>query len=146
MNLVFSYSFFEEIKEAINMVLHFNDYRNLRSVVWPFPGNIFRYSKRKNNSLKDVETVWTKISPKVEEIFKKNHLRDLGNVTCFTHGISCEGWFDPNANSIHVRLVDYGDEKNLADTIIHELLHLATYDKKLNYEEREAAVDGIIDR
>lgn len=144
MNLTSTYSFFEEIKEATNMVLHFNDYIGLRSVVWPFPSNIISYMKIENHSIKEVERVWGKVGPKVEEIFKKYQLKDLGNVICFTHGISCEGWFDAGANSIHIRLVEYGSEKNLVDTMIHELLHLATYDKKLNYEEREAIVDNLL--
>lgn len=144
MNLVFTYSLVEEMREAINMFLHPNDYKNLRSVVWPFPGKIINFSKRKSSSIKEIEKVWTKVSPEVERTWGKYHLKDLGNVTCFIHGISCEGWFDVDSNSIHVRLVNYDSEKELVDTIIHELLHLATFDKKLNYDEREAVVDSLL--
>ncbi len=144
MKVKFTYSFKKEIAEAINMVLHFNDYRNLRSVIWPFPINLFRGASSKDKAIKHVEEIWKKIGPQVEEIFKKFHLKDIGNVTCYLHVISCEGWFDMDENSIHVRTTNYGSKKNLVDTIIHELLHLVTYDEKLNYDEREAIVDNFL--
>ena len=126
------------------MVLHFNDYRNLRSVVWPNPFSIFGFAGSKETAIKQVEEIWNKISPQVEKAFKKFHLKDISNVTCYLHAISCEGWFDVDDNSIHVRATNYENKKNLVDTIIHELLHLATYDEKLNYDEREAIIDNFL--
>lgn len=144
MKIKFTYSFRKEIAEAVNMVLHVNDYKNLRSVVWPLPQNVIGFASGKDDSIGVTAKVWEIVSEQVENTFKKLHLKDLGNVICFVHGISCEGWFDVDDNSIHVRLSNYGSEKNLVDTIVHELLHLATYDKKLTYDEREAIVDNLL--
>lgn len=91
MKINFNYSIKKEISEAINMVLYFKDYQNLRSIVCPYPTNIIRFASKKDNSIKEVEKVWIKVHPKVEEIFKKYQLRELENVTCYLHGISCEG-------------------------------------------------------
>lgn len=146
MKIKFTYSFRKEIAEAVNMVLHVNDYKNLRSVVWPLPQNVIGFASGKNNSIRETAKVWKKVSEQVENTFKKLHLKDLGDVTCFVYGISCEGWFDVDDNSIHIRLTNYGSEKNLIASIIHELLHLATYDEKLNYEEREAIVDNFLSK
>lgn len=144
MKVIFKYSFKKEIAEAINMVFHFNDYKNLRSVVRPSPINIITFANKKKESINAIGEVWGKVSVQTEEIFKKYQLKDLENVTCYIHGISCEGWFDVDDNSIHVRLTKYGSEENLVDSIIHELLHLATYDNKLNYSQREAIVDNFL--
>lgn len=144
MKVNFTYSFKKEIIEAINMVLHFHDYQNLRSVIWPSPLNLLSSTSSKDKAIKKVEKIWKKIGPQVEKTFKKFHLKDIGNVTCYLHAISCEGWFDVDDNSIHVRTTNYGNTKNLVDTIIHELLHLATYGEKLNYDEREAIIDNFL--
>lgn len=144
MKIKFTYSLKKEIAEAINMVLHVTDYQDLRSVVWPLPQNIIGFASGKNNSIRETAKVWETVNEQFEKTFKKLGLKDLGNVTCFVHGISCEGWFDVDDNSIHIRLTNYGSGKNLIDTIIHELLHLATYDKKLDYDERETIVDSLL--
>ena len=144
MKVNFTYSFRKEITEAANMVLHSNDYRNLRSVVWPSLINLLSGASSKEKVIRKVEEIWKKISPQVEKTFKKFHLKEIGNVTCYLHAISCEGWFDVDDNSIHIRTTNHGNTINLVDTIIHELLHLATYDEKLNYDEREAIIDNFL--
>lgn len=146
MKLIFIYSLKEEISEAIHMLIHNKDYRNLRSVVWPYPNKIINFANNNKHALRTIENTWNKVNTKVEESFEKLKLKDLGDVTCYVHGISCEGWFNVEFNSIHIRLIEYSTEDNLIDSIIHELIHLATYDKKLSYKERESIVDKLLTR
>ena len=146
MRLSFTYSFTEELRESINMLLHPSEYRDLRSVVWPWPWNIFRVAFTPKRYQKHTETVWNNARPRIEAAFSKADIKDLGSVTCSVHGVSCEGWFDTDANAIHVRVTDVLDDRELLDSIVHELLHLATYDEKLSYDEREDLVDQYLSK
>ena len=144
MQLTFTYNFFEETREATNMIFHPGDYRGLRSVIWPFSSEFLRVAFTFGRYKKLVDKIWDSVAPEAERVFMERGLRDLGRVTCYLHGISCEGWFDIDKNSIHVRVTNVKNDKELLDTILHELLHLATYDEKFSYEEREKLVDEYL--
>ena len=146
MILKIKYSFITEVKESVSMLLHKSDYENLRSVIWPTFGTVITFLFTKNNSTKRVGKIWKNNSEKIQSQFNKLNMRDLGNVACLVHGISCEGWFDTDNNSIHVRATESDSDKEIIDTIVHELLHLATYDKKMTYDEREDLVDKYMKR
>ncbi len=131
---------------SVNMLLHPSEYHDLRSVVWPWPWNIVRLVFTSKESKKHIEVIWNNARSRIEGALRKIDIKDLGNVTCYVHGISCEGWFDTDANAIHVRVTDIPNDHELLDSIVHELLHLATYDEKLSYEEREDLVDRYLSK
>jgi len=145
MTINFIYSLLQEVKEAINIITHKSEYENLRSVVWPTPLKILKFFFSSNKSIKRTGEIWSKSSGKIIKAFSDHKLGDLGRVSCYIHSISCEGWFDTDNNSIHVRVVNDGGDKELVNTIIHELIHLATYSKTLSYEEREDVVDKYLE-
>ena len=126
------------------MIFHPGDYRNLRSVISPFSLGFLRVALDSGRYKRLMNRIWNDVAPKAERAFREYDLKDLGKVTCYFHGISCEGWFDVDKNSIHVRVTGVGNNEELMDTIFHELLHLATYDERFSYEEREKLVDEYI--
>ncbi len=144
MKLTIQYSLVKELKEAVNVLLHLDDYKNLRSFISPTPKSIYSFAIAKNDALKHTEKVWLSAKPQVEKAFSDLGIKDPGVMPCFLNGISCEGWFDTDDNSIHVRFPQNGGDKELLDTIIHEILHLATYDDKYDYDEREDIVDKYL--
>lgn len=144
MQLKFSYSFFEELREAINIVFHPGDYYNLRSVVWPFSLKFVAVAFSFNKHKRHLRRIWENVSSEAEKAFMKYGLRIPGKIMCYIHGLSCEGWFDVKKKSIHVRVTDVRSEKELLETILHELLHLATYKEEFSYEERERLVDDYL--
>lgn len=144
MNLIIRYSLGKELKEAVNVLLHLNEYKDLRSFILPTPKSVFQFSAKNKEAIKHTENVWSKNKSNVENAFIELGIKDTGSITCFLHGMSCEGWFDTDDNSIHVRFPESGGDKNLLDTMIHEILHLSTYDDKYDYGEREEIVDKIL--
>ena len=144
MKLIIKYSFPKELKEAINVRLHLDEYKNLRSVILPTPKTILSFSFSKNRGVKHVNKLWLKHESDIQRIFKQLGIKDPGIIPCYLHGISCEGWFDVDDNSIHVRFPDNGGDQELLDTIIHEILHLSTYDKKNDYWMREKIVENLL--
>ena len=148
MKIVFSYSLIEELKEAASLILHKREYTHLRSVVWPSVDRLVSFTRNARKETKHLESVWERISNDTNQAFHDLSIKDLGNVTCYVHGISCEGWFNVNKNAIHVRTTNVvnNDERELIETIIHELLHLATYRQELTYEQREKIVDEYLNK
>lgn len=144
MKLIIKYSFFKEIKEAINVLMHLDEYRHLRSFIMPTPVSIFSFLVNKNMAIKHTVKLWSISEADVQGAFEELNLKDPGIVPCYLHGMSCQGWFDTDNNSIHVRFPNNGGDKELLDTIIHEILHLATYDDKYDYDQREEIVDKIL--
>ena len=144
MKLIIKYSFLKEIKEAINVLTHLDEYNHLRSFVLPTPVSIFSFLINKNIGIKYTAKLWSKFEADVQKAFKELSLKDPGIMPCYLHGMSCQGWFDTDDNSIHVRFPNNGGDKELLDTIIHEILHLATYDDKFDYDQREEIVDKIL--
>lgn len=146
MKLLFKYNFFKEIQASFELITHYNDYKNLRSVLWPTPRNILGFAFSSSNAILHTQKLWCESKSEVEKVFKELKLKDPGRVDCFLHGISCEGWFDTDENSISVRYVENGGDRELLSTIIHELLHLATFKDSMNYDEREDVVDKYLCR
>lgn len=144
MKLIIKYSLFKELKESVNVLLHLDEYKYLRSFIMPTPGSILSFAINKNIGLKKTAQLWSKFEADVQKAFKELNIKDPGIMPCYLHGISCEGWFDTDDNSIHVRFPKNGGGKELLDTIIHEILHLATYDDKYDYDRREEIVDKIL--
>ncbi len=144
MKLIIKYSLFKELKEAANVLLHLDEYKYLRSFILPTPKSIFSFAINKNIAIKQISKIWTKYQSDITEAFRDLKIKDPGIMPCYLHGMSCQGWFDIDDNSIHVRFPDAGGDKELLDTIVHEILHLATYEDKYSYDEREEMVDKIL--
>lgn len=145
MNLIIKYSIIEEFWEIRSLYCNPSDYKGLRSVILPSFKSITSFYLNRQSAIKRIEKLWFPVQSHVEKAFKELGLIDLKTIPCFVHGISCEGFFHPNDNSIHVRCTDKdSDDKELLNTIIHEIVHLATYDKKYTYEEREKIVEEYL--
>ncbi len=144
MQIRITYSLIKELTVAANMLLHPDEYKNLRSVILSTPRSIFSFASNYRQAIKHTEIIWSDANIYVEIAFKELGIKDPGVISCYLHGISCEGWFDTDDNSIHVRFPESNGDKNLLHTIIHEILHLATYDDKYDYSEREEIVDKIL--
>ena len=144
MKLIIKYSLFKELKESVNVLLHLDEYKHLRSFIMPTPKSIISFAINKNIGIKRTTQLWSKFEADVQKAFKELNIKDPGSMPCYLHGISCEGWFDTDDNSIHVRFPKNGGDQELLDTIIHEILHLATYDDKYDYDRREEIVDKIL--
>ncbi len=146
MKLIIKYSLIEELKEAVNVLKNLSEYENLRSFIKPSFNSILSFAVNKNAGIKHTQKVWLNSKPAVEKAFKELGIKDPGTMPCFLHGMSCEGWFNTDDNSIHVRFPENGGDKELLNTIVHEIIHLATYDKKYDYSEREDIVDKYLDK
>lgn len=144
MKILFQYSLREEAKRAVDMVTHPSEYSSLRSVIWPSP-KVFSDSVMKSaKALKDTQNLWGLIDQKVEKAFVRLGLIPPEGIVCYVHFLGCEGWFEPDHNIIHVRCSENDSLKERADTIIHEIIHLATYKKSLSYEQWEKIVDDYM--
>lgn len=128
------------------MITRQGEYSGLRSVVWPNFKNISSFFLNRKESINKIANIWSDVSQGVNLAFKKLDLKDLDVVTCYVHSVSCEGWFDTDSNSIHVRVSEVDSDKEILDTIIHELLHLATYEDNLEYDQREEIVEKYISK
>jgi len=144
MKLIIKYSLLNELKEAGNVLAHQNEYHNLRSFIAPTPKSIISFALNKNKAIKHTEKVWLSAKEDIQKAFEELDIKDIGTISCFLHGFSCEGWFDTDDNSIHIRFPKNGGDKELLNTIIHEILHLATYEEKYDYDERETIVDNFL--
>jgi hypothetical protein len=148
MDINFSYSLIAENKEVLSLLFHGDRYTHLRSVVQPSVWHMICFAIRARNHVARLKAIWSDIAELVEQAFREFGLKDLGIVSCYVHGVSCEGWFDVDRNAIHVRMTSIqGNEKReLSWTIIHELVHLATYQPGLSYEQRERMVDEYLNK
>lgn len=144
MKLIIKYSILEELKESISLLRNPDEYEGLRSVISPSLKLLTAFAISRKMVVKRIETVWLSAGSSVEEAFKELELKDLGIMTCYIHGISCEGWFNPNDNSIHIRCTDNDSDEELLETIVHEIIHLSTYDNRNNYGQRETIVNGYL--
>ncbi len=144
MVVLFHYSLREEIKNAVEMVTHPSEYCDLRSVIWPSPKVFGNSITKSTKALKDTQNLWSLIDKKTENTFDQLGLKPAGKIVCYVHFLGCEGWFEPDHNIIHVRCSENDSLKERVDTIIHEIIHLATYKKSLSYEQREKIVDDYM--
>lgn len=141
MQVVFTYSLVEEIKNLFEMLFHHNEYKNLRSVVYPSFKNVINVFFHKKVVVKECSGVWERVEPEFNKAIVEAGLVPVkSDVVCFTHSFGCEGWFNVDKNQIHVRTTQSSKE-NTIDSIMHELLHLVTYKPNMSYEERENLVE-----
>jgi len=133
-----------ELKEAFNLLLHWNEYENLRSVIKPNPLIILTFYLNRERHLRESKKIWEGKEKQVINAFKTSKLKYPQNAVCYIHSISCEGWFDIENGNIHARFYKTGGDNEYVETIIHELLHLATYKPEMSYEEREDIVDEYL--
>ena len=146
MNINFKYSFVNEVTEYKYLITHSQEYKQLRSVVWN-PLYILLLLLFRKLYLSRAESAWKPIEPEVERAFKMLRLElPKDNLVCYVHSISCEGWYDPNKNCVHARITKCKNLGEFAGSVIHELLHLATYKNELDYNQREKIVDDYVER
>lgn len=144
MEILFQYSLRGEIKNAVEITIHPSEYRDLRSVIWPSLKVFSDSVTKRTKTIKDTQTLWGLIDQKVEKAFVRLGLTPPEKIVCYVHFLGCEGWFEPDYNIIHVRCSENDSLKERTDTIIHEIIHLATYKKSLSYEQREKIVDNYM--
>lgn len=136
MNLVFKVSLIDGLKAAYG--LWRDPVPEGVFVVKPTLKLLLRYILP-GDEVKKAEKLWQK---REEEFLRKS--KEVGleypdEVTCYLQFWGVEGEF--GTDSIRVRRVP-GYEHRLADTIIHELVHVATYDPDTySYEKGEELVD-----
>lgn len=146
MNISFKYSFVNEVTEYKYLITHPQEYKQLRSVVWN-PLYILLLSLFRKSYLSRAESAWKPIESDVESAFKVLKLKlPKDNLICYVHSISCEGWYNPTKNCVHARITKCKNLGEFAGSVIHELLHLATYKTELNYTQREKIVDNYVAR
>lgn len=141
MQVVFKYSLIEEAKTLYDFVFHYKKIKEMRSVVFPSPIAIIKTKINQNNIIQDMVNIWETVEPAFTKALEENGLDwDPGLVICFIHTFRCEGWFNTMRNTIHARITQ-STKRNTAETIIHELLHLITFNEHASYQEREDLVD-----
>lgn len=144
LKVIFKYSLKGEIKESIEMLLSPQKYQHLRSVVWPNLILLIRYFFKQKEILKQAEQWWEPYKDKVEDIFLKLNLKIDNKVICYVTSIGSEGMFSVEDKAICARHFKSGGPKEFVETVVHELLHLATYKTTLTYEEREDIVENYL--
>ena len=145
MNVAFKYNLSYELKEYLDLLIHYKDNLNLRSVIWN-PLYTINFLINKKNIINKATTIWKPLEKEVTEAFKKLDLElPKENITCYVHSIGCEGWYNVDKNHIQVRLSKCGDGE-FAGAIIHELVHLATWKEGNDYMERENIADNYISK
>lgn len=147
MKIIFRYSIREELKEIFNFVFHQEEYENLRSVINPSIGRIVYYFLNKKKILLEVSDWWKNVEKPTEKAFGELRLvLPNRNTICYVHSFSNEGWFNENTGNINARHHLCGGKKEFIETVIHELIHIATYKDELDYDENEKIVDSYFDK
>jgi len=144
MYLKFKYSLIVDLKKGIDLLKNWREYKNLRSVILPYPWVIVLFGLSSRKKVKEAETIWKIVEGEVVEAFKRVGLKFPNDCTCYIYSVSCEGMFDVDWGNIDVRFYKTGGNHEFIDTIIHELLHLATYKPKMTGDEREKVVDKYL--
>jgi hypothetical protein len=141
MHIIFKYSLNEEIKEYIELLRHYSQYKNLRSVVKsPFPIICLFINNQKYCSF--AENLWRSYESATNRAFNElNFHLEKDVIKCYLHGISSEGWINFEKYDIHARILENASNRDLVDTIIHELMHLALDKEEGNFEDREDLVE-----
>ena len=144
MQVVFKYSLVEEVKTFYDFVFHYEKIRGLRSIVFPSPIAIIKTKINQRKCVQEVTGIWKMIRHRFDTAMEETSLDwKYGLVTAYIHTFRCEGWFNVLKNQIHVR-VTKSTKRNTAETIVHELLHLITFNEHASYREREDLVDKYI--
>ena len=145
MNLIFKYSLIEEIKTLYDFVFHYEKIRDLRSIVFPSLLVLIKTKITQKKTVQEVTDIWESIRNRFDQAMKETGLDwEYGLVTGYIHTFRCEGWFNVLKNQIHVRVTE-STKRNTAETIVHELLHLITFNEHASYKEREDLVDKYIE-
>lgn len=146
MEVTFKYSLIEEIKTLYDFVFHYEKIRGLRSIVFPSLPIIFRTKINQKKTVQEVTDIWESIRHRFDQAMKETGLDwEYGLVTGYIHTFRCEGWFNVLKSQIHVRVTD-STKRNTAETVVHELLHLITFNDHTSYKEREELVDKYIEK
>ena len=101
---------------------------------------------RNNYQLKSemIKNSWRKIEKKFFKILNKYNKKIKDKYFCYVSLYGPEGQFN-YPNVVNLRVVNNKDIKNANETIAHEIIHLAIYNKvkklKLNYQQIEGLVD-----
>ena len=140
MHVIFKYSLIEEAKNIFEIVAHYNEYKDLRSVVLPSIKDVIDAMFNQDKSIKEFSDIWGKIEAEFNKAVVATELTPLNtDIICFTHKFGCEGWFNADKNQIHVRTTE-SSKRNTLDSIMHEVLHLITYKPDMSYADREDIV------
>lgn len=142
----FIYSFREDYKEAKNMKDNPQEYKGLLSIVWPdftligkarafFMGTL---------SIFRAYHVWLTHQKEIKKAFRKHKIK-LPQTICYLCNFGCQGWFDIDAGTTYVRFTK-SSNSDLAESMIHELLHLVTYEKKYDHGKRETIVENYLEK
>ncbi|MDO8266066.1 MAG: hypothetical protein Q7T41_03950 [Candidatus Saccharibacteria bacterium] len=144
-HLILKYNSLEEIKNIIEITTHKNEYKNLRSVVYPSLSKLLSNKAFQAEKIGQLNKVWTSLESDFNKVLEELKLGlKTEDIVCFVHTFGCEGWFNTDTNQIHVRTLESSVE-NTVDSIIHEIMHLATYKKDSTYRERENLVDKYME-
>ena len=144
MHVIFKYSLIQEAKNIFEIVTHYNEYKDLRSVVFPSIKGVIYAMSHYDKSIKEYRDFWEKIESEFNKAVVATGLTLLNNdKICFMHKFGCEGWFNADKNQIHVRTTE-STKRNTVDSIMHEILHLITYKPDMSYEDREDMVNKYI--
>lgn len=147
MKIIFKYSLLEELKEVFNFFIHSNEYKNLRSVINPSLKRMVYYYLNQKEILLEASNWWQTVAKPAENAFKQLELRlPNKNTVCYVHSFSNEGWFNEDTGNINARHYSSGGKKEFIETVIHELIHIATYEDSLGYDENEKTVDDYLEK
>ena len=145
MEVIFRYSLIEELKTLYDFVFHYGKIRGLRSVVFPSPIAIIKTKIYQKKAVQEVADIWESVRQRFDQAMLETGLDwEYGLVTGYIHTFRCEGWFNVLKNQIHVRVTE-STRRNTAETIVHELLHLITFNEHASYKDREELVDKYIE-
>ena len=141
MHVLFTYSLLEEIKNIIDIIFHKDEYKNMKSIVYPSVSKFIAQKRDQKEKIAQLNNLWPRIETKFNVAIGSLGLKyDFDNITCFVHTFGCEGWCNVDKNQIHIRTEESSLE-NIGDSIIHEIIHLVTYKKGSTFNEREQLVD-----
>jgi hypothetical protein len=144
MSLVFKYSLIEEIKNFLDITFHGSGYKHLISVVYPSVSKFAVSEKRKIEIINELNSVWPAVEPQFVYALKYLGFTNFSlPAVCYIHFFGCEGWINIDKKQIHVR-VEESSVCNTINSIMHETLHLITFQEDLSYEERETIVEDLM--
>jgi hypothetical protein len=142
----FVYSFKEDYKEAKNMKDNPHEYNGLLSIVWPdftLRGKARAFFMGKLSIFR-AYYVWLAHQEEIKKAFRKHKLK-LPHTICYLCNFGCSGWFDIDAGTAYVRFTK-SSNSDLVENIIHELLHLVTYEEEYDHRKRESVADDYLEK
>jgi len=146
MRLIYKYSLIEELKNLVDLIKNHNDYKKQKGlyIEYPNPWNCFVLKLNEKTLCFLLRNIIHR-RPSLDKAFNDLKLKHgMKQVTCYLHAFGCGGWFDIDNNEVHVRW-DYHANRFI-NTLIHEVLHLITYDEENDHAKREKIVDGYMEK